>query len=54
MKIEKLKEFNPDIPQKAYEEAFTKLTEESITKSLVEINFEKHLPINFHHFGETY
>ena len=40
--LEKLKEFNPDLPPKAYEEAYEKLTEESITKSLAEINFEKH------------
>jgi type I restriction enzyme R subunit len=40
--LEKLKEFNPGLPQKAYEEAYTKLTEESSTKSLEEINFEKH------------
>jgi len=40
--LEKLKEFNPGLPQKAYEEAFAKLTEESSIKSLAEINFEKH------------
>jgi type I restriction enzyme R subunit len=40
--IEKLREFNPGLPQKAYEEAYAKLTEESSTKSLEEINFEKH------------
>ena len=40
--LEKLKIFNPNLPQKAYDEAYQKLTEESITKSLSEINFEKH------------
>ncbi len=40
--LEKVLEFNPGLPQKAYEEAYQKLTEESITKSLDEINFEKH------------
>jgi len=41
--FEKIKEFNPGLPQKAYEEAYEKLIEESITKSLAEINYEKHL-----------
>ncbi len=51
--FEKLKDFNPGLPQKAYEEAYTKLTEESSIKSLAEINFEKHqllrdgIPIDF-------
>ena len=51
--FEKLKEFNPRLPQKAYEEAYTKITEESSIKSLAEINFEKHqllrdgIPIDF-------
>ncbi len=40
--LEKIKEFNSGLPQKAYEEAYEKLTEESITKSLAEINYEKH------------
>lgn len=40
--FEKLKEFNPGLPQKAYEEAYEKLTEESITKILSEINYEKY------------
>ena len=39
---EKLKEFNTGLPQKAYDEAFNKLTESSVTKSLDEINFEKY------------
>ena len=51
--IEKLTKFNPSLPQKAYEEAYSKLTAESITKSLAEINFEKHqllrdgIPVDF-------
>jgi type I restriction enzyme R subunit len=40
--LQKLNEFNPGLPPKAYEEAYTKLTEESSTKSLAEINLEKH------------
>ncbi|MEO6230874.1 MAG: type I restriction endonuclease subunit R [Ferruginibacter sp.] len=40
--FEKLKTFNPGLPEKAYEEAYVKLTEESITKSLAEINIEKY------------
>ncbi len=51
--FEKIKEFNPGLPQKAYDEAYEKLIEESITKSLAEINFEKHqllrngIPVDF-------
>ena len=51
--FEKLKEFNPGLPQKAYDEAYNKLTEESSVKSLAEINFEKHqllrdgIPVDF-------
>jgi type I restriction enzyme, R subunit len=51
--FEKIKEFNPGLPQKAYEEAYEKLIEESITKSLAEINYEKHqllrngIPVDF-------
>jgi type I restriction enzyme R subunit len=40
--FEKLRELNPGLPPKAYEDAYEKLTEESSTKSLAEINFEKH------------
>lgn len=40
--FEKLKQFNPNLPEQAYNQAYEKLTEESITKSLAEINFEKH------------
>jgi len=51
--FEKLKEFNPNLPQKAYKEAFEKLTAESSIKSLAELNFEKHqllkngIPVDF-------
>ena len=51
--FEKIREFNPGLPQKAYEEAYEKLMEESITKSLAEINFEKYqllrngIPVDF-------
>ncbi len=51
--FEKIKEFNPGLPQKAYEEAYEKLIEESITKSLAEINYEKYqllrngIPVDF-------
>lgn len=41
--LEKIKEFNPGLPPKAYQDAYEKLTEESITKYLAEINFEKYL-----------
>lgn len=41
--LEKIKEFNPGLPRKAYDEAYEKLTEESSTKTLAEINFEKYL-----------
>lgn len=39
--MEKLKEFNKGLPPKAYDEAYKKLTEESASKSLAEINLEK-------------
>lgn len=51
--FEKLKEFNPNLPEQAYNQAYEKLTEESITKSFVEINYEKHqllrngIPVDF-------
>jgi type I restriction enzyme, R subunit len=51
--FEKLIEFNPGLPGKAYDEAYQKLAEESITKSLDEINFEKYkllregIPVDF-------
>jgi type I restriction enzyme R subunit len=51
--LKKIKEFNPNLPDQAYNQAFEKLIEESITKSLSEINFEKHqlikdgIPVDF-------
>ncbi|MEI6067848.1 MAG: type I restriction endonuclease subunit R [Methylococcaceae bacterium] len=41
--LAKLKQFNPGLPDVAYKQAYEKLTEESSTKSLAEINCEKHL-----------
>ena len=41
--LAKLKQFNPDLPDVAYTLAYDKLTEASNTKSLAEINYEKHL-----------
>lgn len=41
--FEKLKQFNPGLPDQAYNQAYEKLLEESITKSLGEINYEKYL-----------
>lgn len=41
--FEKIQQFNPGLPQKAYTDAYEKLTEVSITKSMAEINYEKHL-----------
>ena len=40
--IEKLKQFNPNLPEQAYNSAYEKVIEESSTKSLEEINFEKY------------
>lgn len=40
--LQKLEELNPNLPPKAYAEAYEKLTEESSVKSLAEINFEKY------------
>lgn len=51
--IKHLKEFNPGLPEQAYKNAFDKLSEVSITKSLGEINFEKYqllrdgIPVDF-------
>lgn len=51
--FEKLKLFNPGLPEHAYQLAFEKLIEESITKSLAETNYEKHqllrngIPVDF-------
>lgn len=41
--FEKIKKFNPNLPEQAYNQAYERLTEESITKSLAEINYEKYL-----------
>ena len=40
--LAKLKQFNPDLPDAAYTQAYDKLIEDSSTKSLAEINYEKH------------
>ena len=40
--LDKLKEFNPGLPEVAYTKAMEKLMEESITQSLPDINFEKY------------
>lgn len=40
--FQKIRELNPGLPETAYQQAYEKLTEESITKSLEEINFEKY------------
>lgn len=51
--FEKLKQFNPNLPEQAYHQAYSILLEESITKSLAEINYEKHqllrngIPVDF-------
>lgn len=41
--IKHLKKFNPNLPEQAYKNAFEKLTDVSVTKSLGEINFEKYI-----------
>ncbi len=51
--LDKVKELNPHLPAHAYDRAYERLTEESITKSLPEINFEKYqllregIPVDF-------
>jgi len=51
--FEKLKQFNPNLPEQAYNQAYEKLIEESSTKSLAEMNFENHqllrngIPVDF-------
>lgn len=51
--LAKIKEFNPHLPPQAYQQAYEKLTAESSTKSLAEINFEKYqllrngIPVDF-------
>ncbi len=39
----KLQELNPDLPELAYTQAYDKLIEDTITKSLPELNYEKYL-----------
>jgi type I restriction enzyme R subunit len=38
----KLRRFNSGLPDKAYEDAYEKLIEENVAKSLVEVNFDKY------------
>lgn len=51
--LEKLKAFNPGLPEQAYNLAYKKLIEDSVTKSLAEMNFEKYqllrngIPVDF-------
>lgn len=51
--LEKLKAFNSGLPAKAYDDAYQKLIEESFSKSLAEINYEKYqllrdgIPVDF-------
>jgi len=40
--LDKLRELNPGLTDQAYNQAYEKLIEESVTKSLAEINCEKH------------
>lgn len=40
--LEKLRQFNPTLPEQAYQQALEKLLESSIIKSTEEINFEKY------------
>jgi type I restriction enzyme, R subunit len=40
--MESVRRINPGLPAKAYQEAYEKLTEYSVTKSLADINYEKH------------
>jgi type I restriction enzyme R subunit len=50
---QKLEEFNPGLPAKAYETAFELLIEENVAKSLAELNWEKYkllkdgIPVDF-------
>src|SRR5688572_12562917 len=51
--LDKLREFNPGLTDQAYNQAYEKLIGESVTKSLAEINSEKHdllrngIPVDF-------
>jgi len=40
--LEKLEQFNPNLPKKVYEEVYSKLTTQNATKSLAALNFEKY------------
>lgn len=58
--LEKLKQFNPNLPDSAYKNAYEKLIEESSIKSLDELNHEKYqllrngIPVDFiNDKGET-
>ena len=58
--LEKLKQFNPNLPGSAYKNAYEKLIEESSVKSLDELNHEKYqllrngIPVDFiNDKGET-
>lgn len=58
--LEKLKQFNPNLPDSAYKNAYEKLIEESSVKSLDELNHEKYqllrngIPVDFiNDKGET-
>nr|MBP6732497.1 hypothetical protein [Chitinophagales bacterium] len=41
--LAKLKQFNPNLPEQAYKQAYEKLLEDSSTKTLGELNLEKYL-----------
>jgi len=51
--FEKLKQFNPGLPEQAYTQAYEKLLEDSTTKTLGELNLEKYsllkdgIPVDF-------
>lgn len=58
--LKKLKELNPGLPPKVYEDAFDKLVEDNVSKSLADINYEKYqilrggIPVDFINVkGET-
>ncbi|HPT40557.1 MAG TPA: hypothetical protein PLQ44_03075 [Candidatus Paceibacterota bacterium] len=42
--LEKLRQFNPGLPDQAYAQAYEKLLEESSVKTLSDINLEKSIP----------
>ena len=45
--FEKMKEFNPGLPEQAYRHAYDKLVEDNITKSAGELNQEKYFLPSF-------